>query len=174
MLLFIGFHCGSPAGDHGECIGWTRWEQSRKCFRCNGCVRAARPRGSSLESGATSGVPDLERPSAAPRSCPHFHGGSRGREAVRERKQRRRTLGFDFTRDALRALVAYGWSGNVRELARSCSLFVIHAGPEPGSTRLSSTPASPTSAARAPTRRPVRSSGKVPRWAMPSTPSSAS
>jgi DNA-binding NtrC family response regulator len=44
-----------------------------------------------------------------------------------ERKLRKRTLGF--TRDAFEALIAHDWPGNVRDLARSCSLFIIHAQP---------------------------------------------
>src|SRR5687768_12371314 len=101
--------------------------------------------------------------SAAPRSYSHLHGGSRGREAVRERKQRKRMLGFDFTRDALRALVAYGWSGNVRELARSCSLFVIHARPGAWTDPTLLDACLPDLRARAPTLRPSRSSGRGPR-----------
>jgi len=30
MLLFSDLHLGSPAGDPGECSGWTRLEQNRK------------------------------------------------------------------------------------------------------------------------------------------------
>lgn len=41
-----------------------------------------------------------------------------------ESKHRKWTLGF--TREALRALVSYDWPGNVREVARACSLFIIH------------------------------------------------
>ncbi|HKH49705.1 MAG TPA: sigma 54-interacting transcriptional regulator [Thermoanaerobaculia bacterium] len=44
-----------------------------------------------------------------------------------ERKHRKRTLGF--TPEALRALASAGWPGNVRDLARACALFVIHAQP---------------------------------------------
>lgn len=44
-----------------------------------------------------------------------------------ERKHRKRTLGF--TPEALRALASYSWPGNVRDLARACALFVIHAQP---------------------------------------------
>jgi DNA-binding NtrC family response regulator len=42
-----------------------------------------------------------------------------------ERKHRKPTLGF--TRDVFRTLVSHDWPGNVRDLARACSLFVIHA-----------------------------------------------
>lgn len=44
-----------------------------------------------------------------------------------ERRARKRTLGF--TQEALRALVTHPWPGNVREVARACSLFVTHAKP---------------------------------------------
>jgi two-component system response regulator HydG len=44
-----------------------------------------------------------------------------------ERKHRKRTLGF--TPEALRALASSAWPGNVRDLARACALFVIHAQP---------------------------------------------
>ena len=44
-----------------------------------------------------------------------------------ERKHRKRTLGF--TPEALRALASSSWPGNVRDLARACALFVIHAQP---------------------------------------------
>ncbi len=44
-----------------------------------------------------------------------------------ERKHRKRTLGF--TAEAMRALTSSAWPGNVRDLARACALFVIHAQP---------------------------------------------
>ncbi|HXU29824.1 MAG TPA: sigma-54 dependent transcriptional regulator [Thermoanaerobaculia bacterium] len=44
-----------------------------------------------------------------------------------ERKHGKRTLGF--TPEALRALASSPWPGNVRDLARACALFVIHAQP---------------------------------------------
>jgi DNA-binding NtrC family response regulator len=44
-----------------------------------------------------------------------------------ERKYGKRTLGF--TPEALRALASFTWPGNVRDLARACALFVIHAQP---------------------------------------------
>ncbi|HEV8578663.1 MAG TPA: sigma-54-dependent Fis family transcriptional regulator [Thermoanaerobaculia bacterium] len=44
-----------------------------------------------------------------------------------ESRHRKRMLGF--TREALRLLIAYDWPGNVREVARACSLFVIHSKP---------------------------------------------
>jgi DNA-binding NtrC family response regulator len=43
------------------------------------------------------------------------------------RRHHERTLGF--TREAFRSLVSHDWPGNVRDLARACSLFVIHAQP---------------------------------------------
>ena len=42
-----------------------------------------------------------------------------------ERRMAKRTLGF--TQEALRRLVSYAWPGNVREVARVCSLLVAHA-----------------------------------------------
>jgi DNA-binding NtrC family response regulator len=44
-----------------------------------------------------------------------------------ERRMGKRTLGF--TQPALRRLVSYPWPGNVREVARFCSLLVAHASP---------------------------------------------
>jgi len=44
-----------------------------------------------------------------------------------ERRMTKRTLGF--TGEALRLLVSYSWPGNVREVARACSLLVAHARP---------------------------------------------
>lgn len=63
-------------------------------------------------------LPLRERPWDIPLLLEHFR-------RHHESKHRKRTLGF--TRDALRALVSYAWPGNVREVARGCSLFVIHA-----------------------------------------------
>jgi DNA-binding NtrC family response regulator len=45
--------------------------------------------------------------------------------AHHERRTRKRTLGL--TEEALRAMVSYPWPGNIRELARVCSLLVTHA-----------------------------------------------
>jgi DNA-binding NtrC family response regulator len=61
-----------------------------------------------------------ERPWDIPLLLEHFR-------RHHENKHRKRTLGF--THEALRALVSYDWPGNVREVARACSLFVIHARP---------------------------------------------
>ncbi len=65
-------------------------------------------------------LPLRERPRDIPLLLEHFR-------RHHESKHRKRTLGF--TREAVRALVSYGWPGNVREVARACSLFVIHARP---------------------------------------------
>ncbi|HEX9941063.1 MAG TPA: sigma-54-dependent Fis family transcriptional regulator [Thermoanaerobaculia bacterium] len=65
-------------------------------------------------------LPLRERPWDIPLLLEHFR-------RHHESKHRKRTLGF--THEALRALVSYGWPGNVREVARACSLFVIHARP---------------------------------------------
>ena len=65
-------------------------------------------------------LPLRERPWDVPLLLEHFRRHHEG-------KHRKRTLGF--TQEALRALVSYGWPGNVREVARACSLFVIHARP---------------------------------------------
>jgi DNA-binding NtrC family response regulator len=65
-------------------------------------------------------LPLRERPWDIPPLLEHFR-------RHHERKHRKPTLGF--TRDAFRALVAHDWPGNVRDLARACSLFVIHAQP---------------------------------------------
>jgi DNA-binding NtrC family response regulator len=65
-------------------------------------------------------LPLRERPWDIPLLLEHFRRHHEG-------KHRKRTLGF--TQEALRALVSYDWPGNVREVARACSLFVIHARP---------------------------------------------
>ncbi|HEX7185692.1 MAG TPA: sigma 54-interacting transcriptional regulator, partial [Thermoanaerobaculia bacterium] len=65
-------------------------------------------------------LPLRERPWDIPLLLEHFR-------RHHESKHRKRTLGF--TQEALRALVSYDWPGNVREVARACSLFVIHARP---------------------------------------------
>lgn len=65
-------------------------------------------------------LPLRERPWDIPLLLEHFR-------RHHETKHRKRTLGF--TQEALRALVSYGWPGNVREVARACSLFIIHAQP---------------------------------------------
>lgn len=65
-------------------------------------------------------LPLRERPWDIPLLLEHFR-------RHHESKHRKRTLGF--TQVALRALVSYDWPGNVREVARACSLFVIHARP---------------------------------------------
>jgi DNA-binding NtrC family response regulator len=65
-------------------------------------------------------LPLRERPWDIPLLLEHFRRHHEG-------KHRKRTLGF--TQEALRALVSYGWPGNVREVSRACSLFVIHARP---------------------------------------------
>lgn len=65
-------------------------------------------------------LPLRERPWDIPLLLEHFR-------RHHESKHRKRTLGF--TQEALRALVSYDWPGNVREVARVCSLFVIHARP---------------------------------------------
>jgi DNA-binding NtrC family response regulator len=44
-----------------------------------------------------------------------------------ERRLRKKTMGL--TPDALRAMVSYSWPGNVREVARVCSLLITHAKP---------------------------------------------
>jgi len=62
-------------------------------------------------------LPLRERPWDIPLLLDHFR-------RHQEDKHRKRTLGF--THEALRALVSYSWPGNVREVARACSLFVIH------------------------------------------------
>ena len=65
-------------------------------------------------------LPLRERPWDIPLLLEHFR-------RHHESRQRKRTLGF--SREAQRALVSYPWHGNVRELSRACSLFVIHARP---------------------------------------------
>jgi DNA-binding NtrC family response regulator len=65
-------------------------------------------------------LPLRERPWDIPPLLDHFR-------RHHERKHRKPTLGF--TREAFRSLVAHDWPGNVRDLARACSLFVIHAQP---------------------------------------------
>ncbi|HVR99241.1 MAG TPA: sigma-54-dependent Fis family transcriptional regulator [Thermoanaerobaculia bacterium] len=65
-------------------------------------------------------LPLRERPWDIPLLLEHFR-------RHHENKHRKRSLGF--THEALRSLVSYGWPGNVREVARACSLFVIHARP---------------------------------------------
>jgi DNA-binding NtrC family response regulator len=65
-------------------------------------------------------LPLRERPWDIPPLLEHYR-------RHHERKHRKRTMGF--TREAFRALVSHDWPGNVRDLARSCSLFVIHAQP---------------------------------------------
>ncbi|HSG38570.1 MAG TPA: sigma-54-dependent Fis family transcriptional regulator [Thermoanaerobaculia bacterium] len=65
-------------------------------------------------------LPLRERPWDIPLLLEHFR-------RHHESKHRKRTLGF--TQEALRALISYDWPGNVREVARACSLFVIHAQP---------------------------------------------
>jgi DNA-binding NtrC family response regulator len=65
-------------------------------------------------------LPLRERPWDIPPLLEHYR-------RHHERKHRKRTLGF--TREAFQALVSYDWPGNVRDLARACSLFVIHAQP---------------------------------------------
>ena len=65
-------------------------------------------------------LPLRERPWDIPMLLEHYR-------RHHERKHRKRTLGF--TPEALRALAAYSWPGNVRDLARACALFVIHAQP---------------------------------------------
>jgi DNA-binding NtrC family response regulator len=44
-----------------------------------------------------------------------------------ERRAKKKTLGF--TEDALRAMAAYNWPGNVREIRTLCSKLVFHAKP---------------------------------------------
>lgn len=65
-------------------------------------------------------LPLRERPWDIPLLLEHFR-------RHHENKHRKRTLGF--TQEALRALVSHAWPGNVREVSRVCSLFVIHARP---------------------------------------------
>jgi DNA-binding NtrC family response regulator len=65
-------------------------------------------------------LPLRERPWDIPPLLEHYR-------RYHERKHSKRTLGF--TRDSFRSLVSYDWPGNVRDLARACSLFVIHAQP---------------------------------------------
>jgi len=65
-------------------------------------------------------LPLRERPWDIPPLLEHYR-------RHHERKHRKPTLGF--TREAFRSLVSHDWPGNVRDLARACSLFVIHAQP---------------------------------------------
>jgi transcriptional regulator with GAF, ATPase, and Fis domain len=65
-------------------------------------------------------LPLRERPWDIPLLLEHFR-------RHHENKHRKRTLGF--THEALRALISHAWPGNVREVSRVCSLFVIHARP---------------------------------------------
>jgi DNA-binding NtrC family response regulator len=65
-------------------------------------------------------LPLRERPWDIPPLLEHFR-------RHHERKHRKPTLGF--TREAFRSLVSHEWPGNVRDLARACSLFVIYAQP---------------------------------------------
>jgi two-component system nitrogen regulation response regulator NtrX len=62
--------------------------------------------------------PLAERPWDIPILLEHYR-------LLHERKHHKRTLGF--SPEALRSLASYAWPGNIRELARACSLFVIHA-----------------------------------------------
>src|SRR5215203_192845 len=65
-------------------------------------------------------LPLRERPWDIPPLLKHFR-------RHHERKHHKPTLGF--TREAFRSLVSHEWPGNVRDLARACSLFVIYAQP---------------------------------------------
>lgn len=65
-------------------------------------------------------LPLRDRPWDIPPLLEHFR-------RHHERKHRKPTLGF--TREAFQSLVSYAWPGNVRDLARACSLFVIHTQP---------------------------------------------
>jgi DNA-binding NtrC family response regulator len=65
-------------------------------------------------------LPLRERPWDIPILLEHFR-------RHHERKHKKRTLGF--TPEALRALASSAWPGNVRDLARACAVFVIHAQP---------------------------------------------
>jgi DNA-binding NtrC family response regulator len=62
--------------------------------------------------------PLRDRPRDIPPLLDHFR-------SYHEARMRKRTLGF--TPAALHKLVAYPWPGNVRSLARACSLLVTHA-----------------------------------------------
>lgn len=65
-------------------------------------------------------LPLRERPWDIPILLEHFR-------RHHERRSGKRTLGF--SQEALRVLASYEWPGNVREVARSCSLLVTHAKP---------------------------------------------
>jgi DNA-binding NtrC family response regulator len=62
--------------------------------------------------------PMRERRADVPLLLEHFR-------SHHERRSRKRTLGF--TEGAYQALLAHDWPGNVRDIARTCSLFVTHA-----------------------------------------------
>jgi two-component system nitrogen regulation response regulator NtrX len=64
--------------------------------------------------------PLRERPWDIPALVQHFL-------AYHERRTRKKTLGLAL--DAHRAMASYAWPGNVREVARVCSLLVTHAKP---------------------------------------------
>jgi DNA-binding NtrC family response regulator len=86
-------------------------------------VRAGSLRADFYDRFRTLAIPLLplrERPWDIPILLEHFR-------RYHERKHRKRTLGF--TPEALRALASFTWPGNVRDLARACALFVIHAQP---------------------------------------------
>lgn len=63
-------------------------------------------------------APLRERPWDVPALLEHYR-------RVHEARYRKRTLGF--APEAVRALAGFSWPGNVRQLARLCSLLVLHA-----------------------------------------------
>jgi DNA-binding NtrC family response regulator len=65
-------------------------------------------------------APLRERPWDIPALVRHFI-------AYHEDRTRKKTLGL--APDVLKTMVGYSWSGNVRELARVCSLLITHAKP---------------------------------------------
>jgi DNA-binding NtrC family response regulator len=63
-------------------------------------------------------LPLRERPWDIPPLLEHFR-------LHHEHRLRKKTLGF--SQEAARTLISHAWPGNVRDLARACSLFVTHA-----------------------------------------------
>jgi DNA-binding NtrC family response regulator len=86
-----------------------------------GAVRGGRLRADFYDRFRTQVIrvaPIRERRGDVPLLLEHFRSYHEGRS-------HKRTLGF--TREVYRALLGHEWPGNVRDIARTCSLFVTHA-----------------------------------------------